>query len=72
MYDIVSRASAAYQVTTSNGPSPGDMSGLASYFGGDQFLIDRTNFYYYNTVTSTPSNAFFLRYFPMYWLWFNN
>jgi RHS repeat-associated protein len=65
MDDIVNRANAAYLSTTSNGPSPGDMNGLAKYFGGNQFLIDRTNFYYYNTAASTSNSAFFLRYFPM-------
>jgi RHS repeat-associated protein len=71
MEDIVSRANAAYLATTSNGPSPGDMNGLASYFGGDQFLMDRSHFYYYNTSTVTNNNSFLFRYFSLYWWLFN-
>jgi RHS repeat-associated protein len=65
--DIVSKANALSLVTTSNGPSPGDMNGLANYFGGDQYLIDRNSFYCYNTETSRNIIAFLFRYFPMYW-----
>jgi hypothetical protein len=71
MDDIVSRANAAYLATTSNGPSPGDMNGMASYFGGNQYLVDRNYFYTYNTATSAHTNAFLFRYFPLYWWWFN-
>jgi hypothetical protein len=71
MDDIVSRANASYLSTTSNGPSPGDMTGMANYFGGNQYLIDRNNFYYYNTATSGNNSAFLFRYFPMYWWWLN-
>ena len=65
--DIVSRANATYLATTSNGPSPGDIDGAASYFGGNQYLIDRNNFYYYNTATYANNSASLFRYFPMYW-----
>ena len=65
--DIVSKTNALFLVTTSNGPSPRDMSGLANYFGGNQYLIDRNYFYYYNATTSGNNNAFLFRYFPMYW-----
>lgn len=65
--DIVSKANALSLVTTSNGPSPGDMNGLANYFGGNQYLIDKNSFYYYNTETSGNNSAFLFRYFPMYW-----
>ena len=67
MDDIVSRTNALYSITAASGPSPGDLTGVASYFGGDQFLIDRTNLYYYNTASARSNSAFFLRYFPMYW-----
>jgi hypothetical protein len=69
--DIVSKTNAAYQVTTTNGPSPGDINGLASHFGGDQLLVDRRHFYYYNTSAVVNNDSFLLRYFPMCWLWFN-
>ncbi|NGF57656.1 hypothetical protein G5B00_14145 [Parapedobacter sp. SGR-10] len=65
--DIVTKANALSLVTTSNGPSPGDMNGLANYFGGNQYLIDRNSFYYYNTATSGNNSVFLFRYFPMYW-----
>ncbi|GHV72556.1 hypothetical protein FACS1894201_02450 [Bacteroidia bacterium] len=71
MYDIVSESNAQYRITTSNGPSSGDMTGIASYFGGDQFLIDRNHSYIYNTSNATNNDSFLLRYFPMYWLWLN-
>ena len=65
--DIVSKANALSLVTTSNGPSPGDMNGVANYFGGNQYLIDRNSFYYFNNATSGNNSAFLFRYFPMYW-----
>jgi len=63
---IVSKANALSLVTTSSGPSPGDMNGLANYFGGNQYLIDRNSFYYYNGATSGNNSTFLFRYFPMY------
>lgn len=65
--DTVSKANALSIATTSNGPSPEDMNGLANYFGGNQYLIDRNGFYYYNTTTSGNNNTFLFKYFPMYW-----
>jgi hypothetical protein len=64
MGDIVSNS--PNQVSTTHGPSSQDMTGLARYFGSDQFLIDRNHFYYYNTSTVVNNDSFLFRYFPMY------
>ena len=69
--DIVSKVNATSLSTASNGPSPGDFNDIATYFSGDQILIDRSHFYFYNNSTVVNNNLFLFRYFPLYWLWVN-
>ena len=60
-------------VTTTNGPSPGDINGIANYFLGNQILIDRSSFYYYDS-SSIPGNVsstnVFIQRFFNYYSWF--
>jgi hypothetical protein len=65
-YDIVNKTNAPYHTTTSNGPSPDDITGIASHFGGDHLVIDRNHFYYYNTSAVVNNDSFLFRYFPIY------
>ena len=57
-------------VPTSNGPSEQDISKVAGFFKGDQFLIDYRNIYMYNTESTyghVPTiNCFIWRFFPIY------